>query len=730
MEKRGLCPGCMRIIDDIDKVSVCTYCGYDLKHIQIKPYQLKPYTLLGEQEKRYIVGRVVGEGAFGITYVAFDRKLEMKVAIKEFYPRRYAKRVENAVELQPQQGFDIIAMREEMISEARNLAKLDQLEGVVEVKDYFRDNNTIYIVMEYIEGVNLRDYLTQNGGKLPVAIAKKMMRPVIESLMKVHTAGMIHRDISPDNIMVTPDSRMKLIDFGTAKESDDTDTLALGKKGYAPPEQFAKGGKQGTWTDVYALAATYYYCIVGSKPPVSTERLKNDTLAVPSRTGVVINPIEEEALLMALSPDANTRFKDMKALYNAFYNQMPTPPPMPQPQPNPGLQQPPGSGLQPPPGSGTQPSPHSGSGQNRMIAVIAAAVAVIAVVVVGSRFLPTKKEPADVAGNISTEPSTEIPSTEVPQPADHKETPNAGLLAGWQSGIDAKEYRDVIADIIQQADMLEEGERDTAGKLLEKALDKEQKAAVMEANTLVGSDDYAGALDLLTEATEYTRSLADSDFAEKYADASVLEGKYESVYSSYRTFLSDDGRLYAGSRDEGRINAMFRTADDYFEGEEYERLKIKIYTELVYANINQLTADGTPEEAASYISSHVEMTDYNCWVIEFLDFFRSQMNLPAISDKVSHVSGEGYILSYSSSMYLSDSDLSSLSQFELYLAYFEIYARHGRTFNDPAVNDYFSQYRWYTPSTDPGAFDEESLNEYEKANAETIYKYQKKKGYR
>lgn len=710
MEKRILCPRCMRIINNIDKISICAYCGYDLKNIQIKSYQLKPYTILGEQQKRYIVGKVVGEGAFGITYVAFDKKLQMKVAIKEFYPRKYAKRAGNVVELHPQEGFDIIALREEMISEARNLAKLDQLDGVVEVKDYFRDNNTIYIVMEYIEGVNLRDYLNQNGGRLQVAMAKRMMRPVIESLMQVHNAGMIHRDISPDNIMVTPEGKMKLIDFGTAKESDDTDILALGKKGYAPPEQFVKDGKQGTWTDVYALAATYYDCIVGKKPPVSTERLKNDTLVYPSQMGININPIEEEALVMALSPDPNARFKDMKALYNAFYNQSisaPTPPIPPESHP---------------PITVSPPAPQ---GQSKMVLIIAAVAAVMVIIVVSGHFIsPKNPAPPPTISSVSESESTVTTSSTV-----EDISPKAELLEEWKTRIEAKEYRDVIEEIVLQADELEAVEKEEAGKLLEKALDKEQKATIVEANTLVSSEDYAGALDLLKETITYIEELVLSDFSEKYVDSSVLEKKYESVYSTYKSFLSEEGMQAASNRDEGRINTMFQKADNYFEGEEYEQLKIKVYTELVYANIGQLSNE-TPEQAASYISSHVEMTDYNCWVIEFLDFFRSQMELPAISNSVTHVSEEGYILSYSGSMYLSSSDLSMLSQFELYLAYFEIYARHGRKFNDPAVNEYFSQYWWYKPSIEPNMFDETSLNEYEKANIETIYKFQKNMGYR
>lgn len=366
-----------------------------------------------------------------------------------------------------------------------------------------------------------------------------------------------------------------------------------------------------------------------------------------------------------------------------------------------------------------------------MIAAVAVVVGVIVVIAAAIFFMWDKDRPGPIDPVPTTEPITESNSTiesssEIPQP---EPSPNAELLAEWQSEIDAEKYQDVMQDIISRADALEDDERDTAGKLLEKALDKEHKAVVIETNTYVSKEDYASALELLREAVNYDNELAASDFAKQHIDSSALEEKYESVYASYETYLQESGKQYAANCDQGRIDSMFRTADEYFEGEAYEQFKVQIYTELVFANISAL-ANKSPEEAVSYIGSHVELTDYNCLVIENLDFFRSQMNLESISNRVSHVTSDGYILSYSDSVYLSEADLDVLSQFELYLAYFEIYARHGRKFSDPAVNNYFSQYGWYTPSIEPGVFDENSLNEYEKANVKLIYEYQRRWGYR
>lgn len=316
-----LCPSCMK---DTDGRSVCPHCGFSKEQYTSPLHHLKPGSLLNG---KYLVGKAIGEGGFGITYVGYDLNLEIKLAIKEYFPNGFASRdVSNTDTVtifsgSEQEFFE--QGRDKFINEAKSLAKFDNLPGIVSVKDFFLENGTAYIVMEYVEGETLKDFLKRNGGKTEPENIFAMMQPLMKSLAEVHSQGIIHRDISPDNIMITKDSRVKLLDFGAAREVNNGGNKSLSiqlKPGYAPEEQYRSHGNQGPWTDIYALCATMYRAITGVQPIESLERLQNDTLQPPSALGIVIDPVKESALMTGMAVFAQNRFQSIELLYNALYN--------------------------------------------------------------------------------------------------------------------------------------------------------------------------------------------------------------------------------------------------------------------------------------------------------------------------------------------------------------------------------------------------------------------------
>ncbi|MCM1537744.1 MAG: protein kinase [bacterium] len=313
----------MHEIEGLEGADVCPRCGYDLKNSKTAPHQLQPFSILNG---KYLIGKVIGEGGFGITYLGKDLTLDIIVAIKEFYPNGFVTReaaVSAAMTIFAGSGEkDIEKWRDNFIKEARSLAKFNSLEGIVKVREFFYENNTAYIVMEYIDGITLKSYLKQNGGRLPVELVLQMMQPVIYSLQKVHEQGIIHRDISPDNIMINNQGRMKVLDFGAAREVSGAAEKSLSvmlKPGYAPEEQYRTRGRQGPWSDVYALCATIYKCITGTTPVESMERLRSDSLKMPGEMGISVPETVEAVLRKGMAVYAEERIQTMGELYAALY---------------------------------------------------------------------------------------------------------------------------------------------------------------------------------------------------------------------------------------------------------------------------------------------------------------------------------------------------------------------------------------------------------------------------
>lgn len=322
MEKR--CCGCMRMKT---QSPLCEHCGYN-ENIDNLPHQLPINTVLID---RYRVGKVLGQGGFGISYIGWDEKRNIRVAVKEYYPNGVATRdisrspVVRCKEEKDKAFFN--RNRELFLNEARALLKFGKVPQIVHVQNVFEMNNTVYIAMEYLQGVDLRRHLRRNGLLTPEETFQ-ILRPVIRALGRVHEAGLVHKDISPDNIMILPDGSAKLLDFGAAetitadegKEQEKAGAAIL-KHGFAPPEQYIRNGNLGPWTDVYALCATIHYCLTGKIPPSVPKRREGAALGWDQVPG--LTPEQKEALETGMAMDVADRFANVEALYEALFGQLP-----------------------------------------------------------------------------------------------------------------------------------------------------------------------------------------------------------------------------------------------------------------------------------------------------------------------------------------------------------------------------------------------------------------------
>ncbi len=308
------CYNCMKPLSS----EKCLACGYTFK---VPPtHHLMQGTVLNN---RYLIGNAIGEGGFGITYIGRDLNLDMIVAVKEFYPKGFVNRnnlASNNVEVSGKTNSELFEKgRKKLIREARTLARFSGTKSIVDVRDYFENNNTGYIVMEYIRGETLKSRIERYGVFSPDELISKMM-PLFYALEKLHDAGLIHRDISPDNIMLVDDGGIKLMDFGATRNvnfiTDRTLSVML-KPGYAPDEQYRVRGVQGPWTDIYAICSTIYKCITGVTPDDSLERAFSDKLKAPSELDVEISDELEKVILKGMSPCREDRYQNMTEFINA-----------------------------------------------------------------------------------------------------------------------------------------------------------------------------------------------------------------------------------------------------------------------------------------------------------------------------------------------------------------------------------------------------------------------------
>jgi serine/threonine protein kinase len=314
-----ICLNCLDVYEE--GIKVCPHCGFGSWRYRPDDFCLDMGVML---KGRYKVGTVIGAGGFGITYRAVDIHTGSPIAIKEFYPNGMVSRKNDHITVQLSvTGKEQVFAKgmHNFLEEAKGLARFRGVKSIVQVYDYFEQNGTAYIVMEYLRGKSLSAYAADNGGRISYSKALNVMLDIIAALEVVHASGMVHRDISPDNVFMMDNGQVKLIDFGAARESygyeDKTISIVL-KPSYAPPEQFKKKSRQGPWTDIYALGATIYKVVTGVLPPESVSRYMEDELLPPSVYTPGIPIYFDNIIMKAMALGIEDRFQNVNELRQAI----------------------------------------------------------------------------------------------------------------------------------------------------------------------------------------------------------------------------------------------------------------------------------------------------------------------------------------------------------------------------------------------------------------------------
>ena len=332
----NICYNCFS--DSLNDAGICEKCGFNGAENREKyPLALPLGSIL---YGRYIVGRVLGQGGFGITYLAQDYQTKGLVAIKEFFPDSMATRTEKITvcPLSGERGENFAYGLNSFLEEAKTMAEFIGNPNITRVDSYFEENGTGYFVMEYLDGDSFLDYIKTRGGRLSWEDTMQVALPIMDALAAMHEKGIIHRDVTPDNIYITKDGTVKLLDFGAARYSLGNVSRSLDvilKHGFAPYEQYSRRGKQGPFTDVYSLGATIYYALTGTKPDDAIERRDNDQTPLPTTLGARISNSQEAVVMRALAVMPNDRYQNIPQFRAAILSAKPLPKPKPKPEPTP-----------------------------------------------------------------------------------------------------------------------------------------------------------------------------------------------------------------------------------------------------------------------------------------------------------------------------------------------------------------------------------------------------------
>ncbi len=696
------CFGCMK---ETNGEEVCPHCGYCTEKFPPSVHQLRPGTILNGA---YVIGKVMGQGGFGITYIGWDLNLDRAVAIKEYYPSGAVTRDTSVscsvISYQGPQEEYFNKGKRRFEKEAQILSKFSGNPQIVQVQNYFQGNNTAYIVMELLQGITLKEYTARKGGRIPPKELLDLMKPIVKTLSKVHEMGLIHRDISPDNLMLMPDNTLKLMDFGAAHTTNpdgEASVTILLKYGYAPIEQYLSHGNIGPWTDIHALCATMYYCLTGQVPKEALERQEHDDTRLPDDVEAQMTKKQVQALKKGMAVKMEDRYQTMEDLYKGLYEATEDPKPI---------------------------IKKKGIGAAKIAGF---AVGLCAAIGLSVAIWPSEsKEPKDVktSGFVETldidigidfdsdEETTAAKrrTTEAETEAEAEAeaqietwTDSAGhqyqgvRVNGVLDGFGICTYGETENGLKEYIGDWKNGKRDGTGTLTWLNGEYYEGDWKDDHRHGTGSQYYN---DGATYIGEWENGIRQGAGIYTWSDGDTYEGEWEDgEQSGVGTYTWSNGDVYEGEWENGiKSGVGFYTWSDgkRYEGEWANDRREGIGT-MYYT-------DGTSQTG---LWENDEMVE----VIESTEETQSQSQ---------------YIFPDSDSRYMRESELTGLSAETLRLGRNEIYARHGRKFTDEALQKYFDSQPWYRGTIEPSQFNDDTyLNSYEKANRDLISKYEEKMRY-
>lgn len=595
---------------------------------------------------KYQITAALGGNSVGITYAGTAVQTAQKVIIREFMPQDCCERAADGSIIN---AADVFEQEKQKYIAGAKILLANPGQAVAQVYELLEENGTVYTIMEYVEGISLDAYLTQNKNRFPVGRIQVLIQPLLADFARLQEMGFIHGNISPDNLIFSNAGSLKLTGFGYVQGK-----VSLKSDAYAAAEMFQTQQPVSMSADVYALCASIYRCITGAAPQEAYRRMSQDMLQKPSALGVEIPTSTESALMMGMKLSAKERFQAMKAFARAF-----------------GQAQ------------AATPEKKKGGNGGTIALIIVGCVLIIGLAVAAFILFGQMSAKEAASDNDQTEATTEASSESTTETTEEGSEYNQLLSEG--------RYDEVINQIVTLSETadLPDAMKEQYSQILQQALEAQYSDFESKVADSRNSNDYDAVFSQIAEEEDMYNQLQSNSLASAYIDMQKLTDKRDEMKHAHAEYLMNDAISAAAAKlDESGLNDAAAKLQEYAdEGiitpEELEKSRESAYSTFVIAKITAFNNAGTDAETIlQYINTNLANTGNNSQVLEFWDYYNALLGRNVMDATIRHQSGNGYILEYSNSTELTRADIDYLSQYEVKLAVYEIFARHGKIFSD------------------------------------------------